>query len=192
MGLDMYLFKYQKIAGVPLIAQVSMDPDNMPEEIKKAFAPYIKEKGTNFKWLAFNEDVMYWRKANAIHKFFVDKVQKGVDNCGDYEVSIDIIKELHDLCVQAKDIVINSHKKNIKVHVGFSHEEGALYEDREVYDVDEYIINDVLPTQSGFFFGNTAYDEGYLNDLNNTIEACVKIINEFDFENNDLVYTSSW
>ena len=30
--------------------------------------------------------VAYWRKANAIHKWFVDHVQDGVDDCGEYYV----------------------------------------------------------------------------------------------------------
>ena len=37
----------------------------------------------------------YWRKANQIHKWFVDNIQGGVDNCEVYEVSIDQIKKLH-------------------------------------------------------------------------------------------------
>lgn len=42
--------------------------------------------------------VMYWRKANQIHKWFVDNVQNGVDDCGQYFVSSDSLKELRDLC----------------------------------------------------------------------------------------------
>jgi hypothetical protein len=37
---------------------------------------------------------IYWRKANAIHKWFVNKVQNGKDDCGQYEVSHETLKEL--------------------------------------------------------------------------------------------------
>tara|TARA_Y100000114_G_scaffold49124_1_gene44818 strand:- start:128 stop:544 length:417 start_codon:yes stop_codon:yes gene_type:complete len=37
---------------------------------------------------------MYWRKSNQIHKWFVDNVQGGVDNCAEYSVSLDDLKKL--------------------------------------------------------------------------------------------------
>ena len=43
----------------------------------------------------------YWRKANQIHKWFVDNVQKGEDDCGEYYVSHEKLKELLTTCRQA-------------------------------------------------------------------------------------------
>jgi hypothetical protein len=40
------------------------------------------------------EEVMYWRKANQIHKWFVDNVQDGVDDCKEYWVSEEKLQEL--------------------------------------------------------------------------------------------------
>jgi hypothetical protein len=40
----------------------------------------------------------YWRKANAIHKWFIDNVQNGEDNCGRYYVDREKLRELIDLC----------------------------------------------------------------------------------------------
>ena len=39
----------------------------------------------------------YWRKANQIHRWFVDNVQGGNDNCGEYYVSQEQLQELLDL-----------------------------------------------------------------------------------------------
>ena len=39
----------------------------------------------------------YWRKANQIHKWFVDNVQGGNDNCGEYYVSQEKLKSLLEL-----------------------------------------------------------------------------------------------
>ena len=39
-----------------------------------------------------------WRKANAIHKWFVTNVQDGADDCDDYVVEWDQLAELKDLC----------------------------------------------------------------------------------------------
>src|SRR5260221_4638829 len=38
----------------------------------------------------------YWRKANAIHSWFVQNIQGGVDNCGRYEISWEQIAHLLD------------------------------------------------------------------------------------------------
>lgn len=45
-----------------------------------------------------SERAGYWRKANAIHKWFVDNVQGGNDDCGDYEVSEEQLQTLLDTC----------------------------------------------------------------------------------------------
>ena len=50
----------------------------------------------------------------------------------------------------------------------------------------------LLPTQSGFFFGSTQYDEWYWNRVNSTIDILSEILATFDFENEELLYTSSW
>ena len=42
--------------------------------------------------------VAYWRKANQIHKWFVDHVQDGNDNCEEYRVTRDQLQLLVDNC----------------------------------------------------------------------------------------------
>jgi hypothetical protein len=44
------------------------------------------------------EEVMYWRKANAIHDWFVQNVQNGIDECRPHEVTVDQLVELRQLC----------------------------------------------------------------------------------------------
>lgn len=41
---------------------------------------------------------IYWRKANAIHKWFVDNTQGGEDNCRSSDVSREQIIELREVC----------------------------------------------------------------------------------------------
>lgn len=40
------------------------------------------------------QEVGYWRKANAIHGWFVENVQDGQDNCNDYDVTREQLVEL--------------------------------------------------------------------------------------------------
>lgn len=52
------------------------------------------------------------------------------------------------------------------------------------------IAEELLPTQAGFFFGSTEYDEYYCRDLKRTveiIERCLQLPEEWSFE-----YHSSW
>lgn len=50
----------------------------------------------------------------------------------------------------------------------------------------------LLPTQSGFFFGSTDYDEYYMNDIRNTIDIITKVLETINFDNEMLFYVSSW
>lgn len=40
----------------------------------------------------------YWRKANAIHSWFVEKVQGGEDECNEFEVARRQLEELRETC----------------------------------------------------------------------------------------------
>lgn len=62
---------------------------------------------------------------------------------------------------------------------------------REVL-ADHSKAGEFLPSQSGFFFGSQQYDEWYFKDIEYTADLCSRLINEFDFENYDLYYCSSW
>ena len=46
-------------------------------------------------------NVGYWRKCNQIHKWFVDNVQNGEDDCGEYYVPHAKLKELVYTCTVA-------------------------------------------------------------------------------------------
>lgn len=54
------------------------------------------------------------------------------------------------------------------------------------------IAEKVLPTQAGFFFGSTEYDEWYYEDIKSTIDILEKVLAETDFENYQITYHSSW
>lgn len=53
--------------------------------------------------LVVSANVGYWRKANAIHRWFVDNVQGGVDDCNDYPVEIEQLAELRERCIKVLD-----------------------------------------------------------------------------------------
>jgi hypothetical protein len=94
MGLDMYLNKrtyvqYWEHNG----------DDNYEVKVTKGGKP-TKIDPKKVKYII--EEAGYWRKQNQIHRWFVENVQKGVDNCGEYYVDIDDLKTLLDLCEKVK------------------------------------------------------------------------------------------
>lgn len=92
MGLDMYLSKKTYVKNWDHMA---------PEErctvtVSGPRAGVIKPERVSY----IVEEVAYWRKANAIHKWFVDNVQAGVDDCEPHRVEVEDLQELRDLCLK--------------------------------------------------------------------------------------------
>lgn len=61
-------------------------------------------------------EALYWRKANAIHKWFVDNCQEGVDDCGNYYVGREQLEELRDLILE---VLKNKNSKLLPPQAGF-------------------------------------------------------------------------
>ena len=53
-------------------------------------------------------------------------------------------------------------------------------------------VEEKLPTEDGFFFGATEYDEEYFSDVKDTIDILNKVLATTDFENEMIIYRSSW
>lgn len=140
---------------------------------------------------AIEEQVCYWRKANHIHKWFVDNCQEGVDECQKTTVSTGQLKELLETC---RKVIEVAKLEPGKIHVSTSIENGKHvknYKEGQVISNAEEVA-EILPTQGGFFFGSTGYDEWYLAD----IERTIKVLESLDLDNNDYevdyAYQSSW
>lgn len=83
-----------------------LDRDNglsfdSPEVINPLFVNVVEVSGldnvaTDIYGVEVKVTAAYWRKVNSVHKWFVDNVQRGEDNCGEYYVSQDKLKELLD------------------------------------------------------------------------------------------------
>jgi len=84
------------------------------------------------------EEAGYWRKANQIHRWFVENVQDGVDNCGDYYVERNQLQALLDLC----KIVQKDHSKAEELLPSAS---GFFFGGT---DYDEWYYNDIENTIS--------------------------------------------
>ena len=79
MGLDMYLYAEQYVS-------------DYNEEGKELSNKLFKATGKRIT--SIRTEVGYWRKANAIHKWFVDNCQDGRDECQSTFVSDEKLEEL--------------------------------------------------------------------------------------------------
>lgn len=184
MGLDMYLRASQYVSGYSFRA----------EEDQAVYTRLVEQFGVGdfvdpeTPSASVEFTVGYWRKANQIHQWFVKNVQGGEDECKPHYVSREQLRELRDLCQQAlttAKITSEVVEQEVLTPEGVKPTEITI---RTVTNADE--VAELMPTQSGFFFGGTEYDEWYLNDLEDTItqiDRVLKMPDSWDFE-----YQSSW
>lgn len=157
------------------------------EKIRTLFPEMFKTDNLNYVQVTF--ETGYWRKANAIHNWFVENVQDGNDDCKDYWVDRETLKELKNLC---EEVIKKSVLEEGTVENGYTFKNGKtvpILEKGKVIKNPE-IAQDLLPSASGFFFGSTNYDGWYIEDLKRTVEIidkCLALPEEWDF-----YYTSSW
>lgn len=59
-------------------------------------------------------------------------------------------------------------------------------------DEAESVADELLPTEVGFFFGNTDYDEWYFKDVQEVMDKFTEILDTFDFDKNELIMDCWW
>lgn len=188
MGLDMYLMKEFYVKNW----------DHTPEERKHTITVLQGGKPRTdidvAQIGAIIVDVAYWRKANAIHQWFIDNCADGKDDCSDVYVSRGKLQELLETC---KAVLSTAKTKVGRVSNGSSFSKGkdGKLREKKHWVKGTIITNpedceELLPTQSGFFFGDTDYDQYYLEDIKNTMEMLEKeLATETDA---DYYYSASW
>ena len=161
MGLDQYLTAKKYVSKFDysdsqnrIITQEYMDL--LPMD-----TPDIAQYG-EFAGITVTYPVGYWRKANAIHNFFVQNVGEGIDNCQEMWVDRETLVDLRSRC------------------------DGVLNAD----DMEKKAKEVGLETADGFFFGNTEYGDWYKDDLKLTVEICDKVLDIP--EEYSLHYQASW
>lgn len=157
MGLDMYLYAKMYISFREL---------NEDEKSNEKFNKLVELSGLNKGFITTYStvEIGYWRKANAVHKYFVDKCASGKDECQEIYVDREELVKLKDIC-------------------------GQLSLTKDVEQAKE-----LLPPQSGFFFGGTEIDEWYFKDVEYTYNLLNKILEKIPEDDCDyeFIYRASW
>jgi len=182
MGLDMYLSKK---------TYVKQWEHNKPEEqfevnVKRGGKPFKKIEPSRVSYIT--EELMYWRKANQIHGWFVHNTQEVVEEVK-YYVTKEDLQNLLDVCKQVLDVLSKSEIKTVQVRSGWSGGE-ETYSDVETYDCEDE-IRELLPPTEGFFYGSYEIDEWYKNNIEETVEFLERELPKSD-EHDDFEYYASW
>jgi len=127
MGLDMYLYAEKFVSNM----EYRQEQDKF-----NAIVSALEAQEFTMGHVIAEVEIAYWRKANAIHGWFINNLANGVDECQPIRVDKEQLEELQDICSQI-----------IK---------------------DPALAEDLLPTQGGFFFGGTEYDEWYMDSVKET------------------------
>jgi hypothetical protein len=192
MGLDMYLETEIYISGWK---------DNSDEEKSKykAIFDQVGLKGpicVDSPSLTVAIIVAYWRKANAIHKWFVDNVQDGKDDCQTSYAPKEKLEELLSIC---KKVQKSFKLVPARVHNGtrLTNKEGRMITERIMEDgyaiEDPSVAMELLPVQNGFFFGKTIYDQYYASYIEDTIKQLEKVLDYIHKDKFSTInYRSSW
>jgi hypothetical protein len=172
----------------------AVDPDSPSAEI-------VSDEDNERDGFALRAIVAYWRKANAIHKWFVEECQGGVDECQMSDpISREKLTELRDLAQavlgasKGEDGLVTNGWTTVDAdpEVDLGHGPGMrpiLVEGQMI--IDNSVAKTRLPTQAGFFFGGTDYDEYYLGNLKDTVEQIDRVLRETP-EDATFHYRSSW
>jgi hypothetical protein len=150
MGLDMYLEARKYVNQTKYI-----NGEPTPEAdytTLVSLAPKGLVDNSQFGCASVALPIGYWRKANAIHGWFVNTLAGGLDECQEIYVPRVALVDLLAAC-----------KAVLSVSAGVSKQDVA----------DEFGL---MPTE-GFFFGGYELDEYYDQDLKYTIEMIENVLN---------------
>lgn len=182
MGLDMYLHKRTCVKNWNWMKpedrlQITVLEGGKPAKIKPE------------RVCGISEEVAHWREANAIHQWFVDDVQDGHDNCADYRVSDDQLRDLLEAC---REVLKASKLVDGQVANGYAFANGEkvpIIEDGKIIENPSKAA-DLLPVEDGFRFGGIGYDESYLEDIEYTKNVLEQLLAEEP--DGEYYYSSSW
>jgi hypothetical protein len=182
MGLDMYLSKKTYVKQW----------DYKKPEVQ--FEVTVKLGGEEFNGIQpkrvsyITEELMYWRKANQIHGWFVHNGREMEEEVL-YRLTLEDLRNLLDTCNQVLGLLNKSEKRVIQVKSGWSGGE-EIYSDSEVFDcVDE--VEELLPPTQGFFYGSYEIDEWYKQTIEETVEFLEKELPNCQ-EDDEFEYYASW
>lgn len=109
MGLDMYLEVRRTVRATDWNEQFEKVPNELGQSLISLAGLEQIVSEDNYT-VSVEVNAIYWRKANAIHQWFVDNCGKGIDECQRIYVQRKDLEDLRDL---VKDVLIHRDKAQV-------------------------------------------------------------------------------
>jgi hypothetical protein len=219
MGLDIYFYKQNKMnpereealknyneAGEALNDFWMKNPEFDPaahggsireehDELEKTY----KVCKSVYNTLMEREEVAYFRKVNLLLPFFGYN-----ENCAYLTITKDQVEDLIGTCsnVLAKEVDIRSRrnerkcaKQNVQQVKAEWNEKNVQRIQKQIELIDQEWIDycqETLPNQEGFFFGDYEYDEWYIDKVQSVMKTFEEVIENVDWERQDLIMYCWW
>lgn len=175
MGLDMYLYAKRFTSGHEFVPEEK-------RELYKRITDLVGVQGTtDAPYAEVSITIGYWRKANAIHGWFVRELADGKDDCRPVYVPRESLETLRAECLKTLSkkpaLVVPATSTTVGVDMDTNTDPMTVIMDMmkvqehasEFNDEDD---TDPLRPTAGFFFGGTEKDEWYYEDLAETVRIC--------------------
>jgi hypothetical protein len=174
MGLDMYLYanKYLNNENVDQIKKLA-GTNNLPNE-----------SGTES--IHIRQLVGYWRKVNAVHGWFINKIASGVDECQELYISREQLEQLRQDCI----VALANPERNYEIENQKVFYQLCDYLNKLETPVNLATYNNPVPPVEGFFFGGNELSDYYFSQLEYTIDLITNLLeldDDFSFH-----YQASW
>lgn len=139
------------------------------------------------------EDIGYFRKVNCLLPFFGYE-----DDCSIHPIEK---SQIEDLVYTAKELLIiygtfyaqlQLYKVDLEAYKSDSKKTKLIQEKIDnLWKPFETAAQEKLPTTTGFFFGSQAYRDYYVQDLMDIVEIFTKVLDETDFDI-DQIFMYCW
>ena len=125
-----------------------------------------------------SEEIGYFRKVNFLMSFF-----DYTGNCEYKEIPKDRLEELRLRCIEI------GRMKPVRTEVS-KYPSGGLLSTKIYSEADQERCDELLPTQPGFFFGNTDYNEWYFDDVKEVLVWVDGVLN--DLADDEVILMYCW
>jgi hypothetical protein len=124
------------------------------------------------------EEIGYFRKVNFLMSFFDYD-----GNCEYKEISRERLQALRDACAEIAKM------KPVRIEIT-RYDYGGTDEVKDYSLADKTRCAELLPTQSGFFFGNTEYDQWYFQEVKEVLIWVDRVLS--DLADDEVVLMYCW
>lgn len=184
MGLDMYIYAEKYFSNYDYLRK--SDSQELRDEVVKyekvmhsiGLDPDQYGEGNH---LYVELCVAQFRKVNAVHRWFVDNVADGVDDCKPMYVDRGQLEELRNQCYKVLGDDFDGVEPTVSWLESFT-PTPEMVDRAKTY----------LPTQGGFFFGGTEYSSWYFYYILDTVGKLNKILDNEDLYDVSFYYQASW